>query len=373
MPMTGKRGGPSMRRRSFLKSAAGGSAAIVAAAIPTPAASQAHLRLKMVTSWPANFPGIGTSADRFAENLRQITDGRIQVDVIPGGKNVHALKCNDAVQQGLADLYHSADFFYAGKAPAYVFFSAIPFGLDAASTAAWIYHGGGQELWDEVGAQFGVKHLLGGNTGHQMAGWFKKPIKAVSDFTGLKMAVAGLGGDILTALGGLPRTLALPDIEPALKAGDIDAAEWAGPWTDLALGLHKSAKIYHYPGIQESGPMLSIGISRKLWDRLGALERSQFEAAAAAASSWTAAQFNANNPVALEALVEKFDVSPVKLPDPVYSRIGEVARDVIASVAAADPLARKVHDSYMAFRKRAQSWSRLSEAAYVGNRALIKF
>ncbi len=362
-----------MRRRSFLKGAVAGSAAVAATTVAAPAVAQERLRLKMVTSWPAKFPGLGTSALKFAEILRQVSDGRIEVDVIPGGKNVHALKCNDAVQQGLADLYHSADFYYAGKAPAYVFFSAVPFGLDAGSALAWLYHGGGQKLWDEVGAQFGVKHLLGGNTGHQMAGWFKKPIKTASDFKGLKMAIAGVGGDVLTALGGLPRTLAPADIEPALKAGEIDAAEWAGPWNDLALGLQQSAKVYHYPGFQEPGSMLSIGIAQKLWTRLTASEKGQFEAAAAAAAAWTAAQFEANNPVALETLIEKFDVTPVKLPDPVYARLGEAARDAIASVAAADPLAKKVHDSYMAFRKRAQAWSRFSEGAYVGNRALIKF
>lgn len=362
-----------MRRRSFLKGAAGGGAAVAAAAIPAPAVSQSRQRLRMVTSWPAGFPGLGTSAQRFADALRQISEGRIEVEVLPGGASVHPLKCNDAVQQGLAELYHSADFYYAGKAVAYAFFTAVPFGLDAGSANAWIYHGGGQKLWDEVGAQFGVKHLLGGNTGHQMAGWFKKPVESAADFKGLKMATAGLGGDIVTALGGLPRMLAPAEIEPALRAGNVDAAEWAGPWNDLALGLHKSAKVYHYPGFQQPGSMLSIGIARKLWQRLSETEKAQFETAAGFANAWTAAQHDANNPQALEALVDNFGVTPVKLPDAVYARIGEAARDAIAAVAAADPLAKKVHDSYMAFRAKAKRWTKLSEAAYVGNRSLIKF
>ncbi len=362
-----------MQRRSFLKGAAGGGAAIAAAAFPKPAISQGIRRLTMVTSWPGGFPGLGTSALTFADTLFSASDGRIQVSVLPGGKTVHALKCNDAVQQGLADLYHSADFYYAGKATAYTFFTAVPFGLSADGVAAWIYHGGGQKLWDEVGAQFGVKHLFGGTTGRQMAGWFKKPIQKAADFKGLKMGIAGLGGGILTALGGLPQLLAVAEIEPALKAGNIDAAEWAGPWNDLALGLYKSAKTYHYPGFQQPGAALSIGISAKLWDGLSRADRTLFEAAAGLASTWTQAQFDANNPPALKKLADELDVSLVKLPDPVYARIGEVAQDVIATAGAADPLAKKVHDSYMAFRKAAAPWTELSEGAYLGNRSLIKF
>lgn len=364
-----------MKRRAFLSGAAatGAIAAAAAASFPKPAISQGRKQLKMVTSWPKNFPGLGTSAARIGKRIGDATNGRITVRVFAGGELVHPLKCNDAVQQGTADMYHSADYYYGGKAKAYLFFTAVPFGFTANEIDAWVHHGGGQKLWDEVGAQFGIKHLVGANTGSQMGGWFKKPITSLADFKGLKMRIPGLGGAVLNALGGTSVTLGGSEIMPALQAGTIDATEWVGPWNDLAFGFYKVVKNYHYPGFHEPGSLLSVGISSKLWGSLSKEDKAIIENACMAENNYGFAEFNANNTQALNTLINKHGVKLVQFSDEIYKAIGEASKDVLATTGAADPLTKKVYESFMDFRKKAVAWTKLSDQTYANKRELVKF
>ncbi len=327
----------------------------------------------MVTSWPAGFPGLGTAATRLGKRIGQATDGRITVRVYAGGDFVHPLKCNDAVQQGVADMYHSFDYYYGLKAAAYLFFTSVPFGFTANEIDAWIHWGGGQKLWDEVGAEFGIKHLPGCNTGSQMGGWFIKPIKTVADFKGLKMQMPGLGGAVINALGGTAVTLGGAEIMPALQAGTLDAAEWVGPWNDLALGVYKVAKHYYYPGFHEPGAMVSVGISRKMWDGMTNSDRAIIEAACLAENNFGYAEFNAKNTNALIVLTRRHRVRLHQFTDAIYKQIGVAAKDVLAKTGATDPLSRKVYASFMAFRRRAVAWTKMSDQAYTNKRALVKF
>ena len=365
-----------MKRRSFLTGAAltgatlGG---VAATAFPTPALSQGRRELKMVTSWPARFPGLGMSAMRLAKRISQATDGRISVQIHAGGDFVHPLKCNDAVQQGVADMYHSFDYYYGLKATAYMFFTAVPFGFTANEIDAWIQWGGGQKLWDEVGGEFGIKHLPAGNTGGQMGGWFSKPLKSGKDFKGLKVQMPGLGGAVINALGGTSVTLGAAEIMPAFQTGTIDAAEWVGPWSDLTLGLYKAAKHYYYPGFHEPGAMVSVGISRKLWDGMPDSEHAVIEAACLAENNTGNAEFNAKNTAALNVLTRRHGVRLHEFSDDIYKQIGAAAKDVLAKTGAADPLTRKVYASFMAFRRRAVAWTKMSDQAYTNKRALVKF
>ncbi len=363
-----------MKRRVFLKGAAVTGtvlAATAAGTFPTPAISQGKKQLKMVTSWPKNFPGLGTAANRFAERVKKITEGTFTIKVFAGGELVHPLKANDAVQQGTADLYHSADYYYQGKIKGYAFFSAVPLGLTAQEMNAWVYHGGGQKLWDEIGAQFGIKHLQAGNTGVQMGGWFRKQMNSLDDFKGLKMRMPGLGGDVINALGGTSVTLPGGEVMQALQKGTIDATEWVGPWNDLAFGFYKVAKNYYYPGFHEPGTMLSVGISRKLWDSISAGEREMFIAVAGAENDYDLAEFSAKNSAALDTLVNKHGVKLREFSDDIFKALGKASADVVAKAGNADPLTKKVYNSFMAFRKLARGWSALAEQAYMNKRSLV--
>lgn len=361
-----------MDRRSFIKTAGLASGA-AATALAAPAIAQGKLELKCVTSWPKNFPGLGTAPEKFAERINKVTEGRITIKVFAGGELVPALKCNDAVQEGTADMYHSADYYYVGKLKGYAFFTAVPFGFTPNEIDAWIQYGGGQALWDEVGAQFGIKHLPAGNSGSQMGGWFRKKLESVEDFKGLKMRIPGLGGEVINALGGTSVTLAGSEILPALQAGTVDGAEWVGPWNDLAFGFYKVTKFYHWPGFHEPGSMLGFGIGTKVWEGLSDSDKTLFESTALAVNNLTLSDFNANNTAALETLIDQHGVELVEFSDDIYKAFGAAAKDVLAAAGNADPLTKKVYDSFMDFRKKALVWTKLSDQGYTNKRALTDF
>ncbi|MEM7566785.1 MAG: TRAP transporter substrate-binding protein [Pseudomonadota bacterium] len=362
-----------MDRRSFLRAGAVGTTAVAASTLAAPAIAQGVQELKMVTSWPKNFPGLGTSANRVAERIEAMSDGRFKVRVFGGGELVPALKTQDALQEGTADLYHSADYYFVGKTPSLAYFSAVPFGLTANEQNAWLYHGGGQEIWDEIAAEFNVKPFAAANTGVQMGGWFKNPITTIDDFKGLKMRIPGLGGDVVNALGGTSVTLAGAEIQPALQAGTIDATEWVGPWNDLAFGLYKVVKNYGYPGFHEPGTTLSAGVRKDLWDGLSDSDKAMMDAAITAENCNGLAEFNANNGTALNQLINDHGVNLFEIPDDVYTAIGEASRDVLAGTASSDAMTQKTYDSFMAFRKNAVEWTRLSDQSYANKRSLVDF
>lgn len=325
---------------------------------------------KMVTTWPKNFPGLGTGANDLAKLIEEMSNKRITVKVYGAGELVPALSTFDAVSRGTAQMGHGAAYYWKGKHEAAQFFAAIPFGLNAQEMEAWIHNGGGQALWDELYAPFGLKPFSCGNTGVQMGGWFNKEIKTVQDFKGLKMRMPGLGGDVLSKLGGTVVTIAGGDIFQALRSGTIDAAEWVGPSNDLAFGLNKAAKYYYWPGWHEPGTTIEAIVNKKAYDELPADLQAIVRGACQAASARMLAEFTARDAAALETLVNKHGVQLRRFPDEVLKRIAAVSKEVVADIAKKDPMSKKIHDSFMAFRKRAVKWNEHSEAAYSTARAL---
>ncbi|GLQ06443.1 TRAP transporter substrate-binding protein [Sneathiella chinensis] len=357
-----------MDRRSVLTGAAG--LAVGAATFAKPAIAQGKRELKMVTTWPKNFPGLGTGAQRFADRITKASDGKLTVKVFAAGELVPAFESFDAVSQGTADMYHGADYYWKGKSQAYNFFASVPFGLTANEMDAWIHHSGGQELWDELGSQFGIKHLLCGNTGVQWGGWFTKEINSLEDMKGLKMRMPGLGGDVLNKIGA--NALALPggEIYPALQSGAIDATEWVGPWNDLAFGFYKVAKYYYYPGFHEPGSSLGVGINSKVWEGFSESEKALVQDAATAENNYLYAEFNARNGAALETLVTKHGVQIKKTADDILNAMGEASGQVMADVANTDKITRKVYDSFVSFRKNAIAMGKYADEAYAKARRL---
>ncbi|MCY4244766.1 MAG: TRAP transporter substrate-binding protein [Gammaproteobacteria bacterium] len=362
-----------MKRREILIGGAAALGGAAAATLPAPAIAQGVKELKMVTSWPKNFPGLGTAAARFGRRIEAMSDGRYKVRVYGGGELVHPLKCHDAVQEGTAELYHSAEYYYQGKSVGYNFFASVPFGFTPPEMDAWLHHGGGQELWDRLSADFNVKPFPCGNSGSQMGGWFKKRITSASDFRGLKMRMPGLGGRVINELGGTAVTLGGAEIMPALEAGTIDATEWVGPWNDLAFGFYKIVKNYHYPGFHETGTVLSLGINKNFWDRLSRGDQEMFTACAIAENNVDLAEFNANNSKALDTLINEHGVNLVEFPDSVFREMGAAAKDVLAAAGATDATSRAIYDSFIKFRKDVIKWSKISDQSYMNKRELVDF
>ncbi|MCB1476433.1 MAG: TRAP transporter substrate-binding protein, partial [Rhodobiaceae bacterium] len=257
-----------MDRRSFLTKAGLASGAVAASALATPAISQGKMELKMVTTWPKNFPGLGTGAQRVADRITAMTEGRITVKLYAAGELVPPFESFDAVSQGTADMYHGADYYWQGKHKGFNFFTAVPLGLTANELDGWVNHGGGQALWDELAGGFNVKPLMAGNTGVQMGGWFAKEIKSLEDLKGLKFRMPGLGGEVLRQLGASVVALPGGEIFPALQSGAIDGTEWVGPWNDMAFGFYKVVKYYYWPGFHEPGSGLACGVNKGVWEKL---------------------------------------------------------------------------------------------------------
>jgi TRAP-type mannitol/chloroaromatic compound transport system substrate-binding protein len=357
-----------MDRRSFLSRA--GAVAGVATTFPAPAIAQGIRELKMVTSWPKGLPGLSSSAERIGQAITAASGKRIQVKVFGAEELVKAFEVFDAVSSGVADLYHSAEYYWESQSPAFNFFAAVPFGFTADEMGAWIHFGGGQALWDELSAKFNIKPLLTANTGVQMGGWFTKEVSGPQSFAGLRYRMPGLGGEVLRRLGAVVVSLPGGEIVPALKSGAIDASEWVGPWNDMILGLHKACKYYYYPGFHEPGTVLSTGVNKTVWDGLTAEDRNLISTAANAEYTYSLAEFNANNAKSLEELAKDKNVEIRKFDDTLLQALGKVSAEVLAEVGNKDPLTRRIYQSYVEFRNRATHWADLAERGYLNARSL---
>ena len=354
-----------MKRRRFLTGAALGAAAAGALpSLPAPAIAQGLRQLRMVTTWPKDFPGLGTAAQRLADSITAMSGGKLTVKVHAAGALVPPFESFDAVSGGAADLYHAIEHYWQDRSRAFNFFATVPFGMTAAEQAAWIYENGAQALWDELSAGFNIKPFQVGNTGVQMGGWFNRQINGLGDFKGLKMRIPGLGGEVITRMGAVSVQLPGAKIFPSLQSRAIDASEWGGPWNDLALGLYKVAKHYYYPGFHEPGTALSMGINLKLWQGLGADEKALISHAAASENARATAEYNAHNAIALETLRRTHKVDLRRFPDDVLRAAGTAAGEVIGGLAQSDALTRRIYDSFRNFRRQALAWSHHGDQAF---------
>jgi len=360
-----------MKRRDFLKNAAtAGIAGAAAATLAAPAIAQNVRELKMVTTWPKNFPGLGTSAQRLADNITAISGGALSVKVYAAGELVPPFESFDAVSNGTADMYHGAEYYWQGKSKAFNFFAAVPFGLTATEMNAWIHHGGGQQLWDELSSGFNIKPFMAGNTGVQMGGWYNKEINSLDDYKGLKIRMPGLGGEVLRRIGAAAVALPGGEIFPALQSGAIDATEWVGPWNDLAFGFYKVTKYYYYPGFHEPGTTLGSAMNLKVWESLSADHKAMVSTAMAAENSISLAEFNAKNGDALDTLRNEHGVELRKFDDTTLKAIGEASGSVVREAAESDEITKKVFNSFNDFRKKSIAWSKISDQAYWNARIL---
>jgi TRAP-type mannitol/chloroaromatic compound transport system substrate-binding protein len=357
-----------MKRRKVLKGAAGAAAGTAAASVAFPAIAQQRIEIVMVTTWPRDFPGLGTGAQRVAKRISDMTNGRMVVQYFAGGERVKPFDSFDEVASGNAQMYHAADYYWKGKHPGWAYYTAVPFGLTYTECNAWVRFGGGQELWDELAADFGLKCVLCGNTGVQMGGWFRKEMKSPNDFKGLKMRIPGLGGDVIAKLGASQVSLPGSQIYENLVSGAIDATEWVGPWNDSFMKFYEAAKYYYYPGFHEPGSALSLGMNKKFWDGLSKSDQLTIEAAAAMENDVMMAEYNAKNGASLAKLIKEQGVQLRRFNDDIYDAFGDAAAEVFEEVRAHSELAKKIHDSFARSRQDVGSWAKIADQEYVAQR-----
>jgi TRAP-type mannitol/chloroaromatic compound transport system substrate-binding protein len=338
---------------------AGSLSALGALAAPS-IARAATLKWRMVTSWPKRLPGPGMSAERVAERIKTLSGGRIEINVHAAGELVPAFEVLDAVGSGVAELGHTAAFFWQGKEPAASFFTTVPFGLTPNEHVAWVDAGGGQALWDEIYAPFGVKPFMGGNTGVCMGGWFRREIASREDVRGLKIRALGLGGEVFRRLGATPQTTPPAEILSSLQSGLIDAAEFVGPGSDIALGLYRVAPFYYAPGFNKPNGTGECIVSLKAWQALDAELKAIVSHACAAEASFALSEMERLNAEALAAMTTRNNVQLRTFPGDLIAAARKQSVEILAELAARSDRAKKVHDSYAAFRERTAAWSRIS-------------
>jgi TRAP-type mannitol/chloroaromatic compound transport system substrate-binding protein len=349
---------------------AGAGAGLGAAATKAKAGAVAGaVRLNMVTSWPKGMPGLGMSAERIAARALELSGGTLEIKVYAAGELVGPFEVFDAVATGSADIYHSAEYYWQGKNAAYPFFTAVPFGMTAIEQLGWLDHGGGQALWEELSAGFGIVPMAAANTCHQAGGWFKREINSLADFRGLKMRIPGIGGEMMRRLGGAAVALPGGEIYQALQSGVIDAAEFVGPWNDLGLGFYREAPYYYAPGLHEPGAVLAVGTNKGKFDRLSREHQEILHAACRESYMISMGEFTYQNGVALNQLQSQHGIALRAFPADVTSEAAKISKVMWAEAGAADPLAGRIYESWLKAYRVMRPWVEGSEGAYMAMRA----
>lgn len=343
-----------MQRRHALKAALLGG---LAASAPALANTKKPITWKMVTSWPKNAPGVGTSAARLAKIIETLSNGRLRVKLYAAGEIVPPFGVLSAVQKGTADIGHTALYYAAGQSQAFHFFTTIPFGLSAGELAAWYDHGEGQALKDELMASFNVRAFYVGSSGPQAMGWFNKEINSVDDLKGLKMRIAGLGGMAMQKLGVTPVMMPPGDILPAMQMGTVDAAEWVGPWNDIGFGLYKVAKYYYLPAFHEPGPGLDAIVNQESLSSLPEDLQAIVIAACRLTAAESTTEFLYNNIQSYPALKDH-GVEIRQLPASVSKALGKASLEVINElIEKGDDNTQKIGKAYLAFVKKSSGYA----------------
>ncbi|MCX7660830.1 MAG: TRAP transporter substrate-binding protein [Caldimonas manganoxidans] len=350
-----------MERRSFIRTA--GLAGVLAAGAAPAVHAQPVVRWRCASSFPKTLDTIYGGAETFAKKVHDMSGGKFQVSVHAGGELMPPFGIVDALQNGTVEMGHTVPYYYFGKDPTFAIGAAIPFGLNSRQMTAWMFEGNGLKLMREFYAQYNIINFAGGNTGAQMAGWFRKEINTVNDYKGLKFRIGGFSGEVIKRLGGVPQNIPGGEIYQALEKGTIDAAEWIGPYDDQKLGFYKVAPFYYYPGWWEGGPQIDFFINIKAYEALSAEFKAIVEAAATFAHVEMQAKYDARNPVALKQLVAQ-KVQLKAFPKAVIDAAFKEAMALYSELSAKNPNWKKVYTDYANFRRDQNLWFRFTEAQF---------
>lgn len=339
-------------RRSFLSRATvGGVAAAAASTLAAPAIAQESptINWRLASSFPKSLDTIYGGGEEISTRMKEATDGKFNIQVFAAGEIVPGLGAIDAASEGTVECAHSVGYYNWGKDPAFSCGADLPFMLNARGKAAYMYHGGGQTLYDKFLEKYGLVGMMAGNTGVQMGGWYRKEVNTVADWQGLKIRISGLAGRVVEKLGAVPQQLAGGDIYPALERGTIDAAEWVGPYDDEKLGFVKVAPYYYYPGYWEGGPTVHLFVNKGKFDELPANYQSLLRTAAQATDQNMLAKYDFKNPTALKALAAAgAQLRPFS--EEVLTASFDAANEVYAEISAENADFKEMWDAVQGFR-----------------------
>lgn len=322
--------------------------------------------IKLATSWPAHFPIMGTGVEKFAQRVKDVSGGSLEIKIYPKNTLVPALAVFDACSSGQIDAFHSGPYYWKGKNSAFSLYSGMPFGFTAEEINSWMSFGDGMELWREQYAKYNLHPFLGGNTNIQMGGWFRKPINSLTDMQGLKMRIPGLGGEVFSKMGVNPVLLPAGEIYSSLERGVIDATEWVGPALDIKMGFYKVAP-YYYSGWHEPGSILELTFSKHTWDKMAFEHQSIIEVCVSEMNANMTSEFHHENIYALSKLKD-LDVKLGNFPQDVNSAGKKALQEVIDELSAKNRDFAEVNESVQSYLELSRAWSDVSLKNFLNNR-----
>ena len=355
-----------LNRRNFLsKGVVAGVATAASATLAAPAIAQElpKLRWRLTSGFPNNLDTIYGGAVVMANALSKITEGKFEIQVFQAGELVPGPQALDAVNANTVEIAHTCGYYFTGKDPTFAIGSTIPFGLNARQQNAWLYHGGGNELYNAFLADYGVVGIPGGATGAQMGGWFRDDIRNLADLKGVKMRIAGIAGQVMSRLGVVPQQLPGGDIYPALERGTIDAAEWIGPYDDERLGFYQIAPNYYYPAYWEGGLTVHFFINKTQYETLPEAYKVALDTACKAANLNMQAMYDVKNTSAIRSLVGK-GVKLRPMPRDIMDAAHKAAFELYAEYGEEHPAWAKIYPEWKKFRDESFQWFRVAEYSY---------
>jgi TRAP-type mannitol/chloroaromatic compound transport system substrate-binding protein len=361
-----------MERREFLRlglpvatALAGLACARRQSAPAAHASSTVTVRWRLATSWPPNLPVFDHAPHRLAELLSAMSGGRFILEVDPATKHKAPFGVFDLVRNGTYDMAHTAAYYWKGKDPAMALLTTVPFGMNVWEQYAWFYYGGGLELMEKAFRPHGLLSFPAGNTGVQMGGWFRKEIRSVADFKGLKIRIPGLGGEVLARLGAEPITLPAGELYTALEKRVIDAVEWVSPGIDLLMGFQEIAE-YYYLGWHEPAAELQYLVNRRRFEELPEDLRAMLLVAMKETALDTTSEFYMCNIEGLETLRTKYPrVQLRRFPEEVLAELKQQTQALLQEYAQRSPLFAEIWQHQQRFLQRARQWTEISEQYYL--------
>jgi TRAP-type mannitol/chloroaromatic compound transport system substrate-binding protein len=333
-------------------------AAAAAAAIVMSSSAEAQdkrVRLQVAGAFPSSTGLLGPTQNYFVSTLRKISNGSIDARFFEPGALVPANQYFDAVGSGSLDSAWTVSAFFTGKDIALAMFAAVPFGPEAGEYMAWMNHGGGRKLYEDLHMKYNIVAIPCGMISPEASGWFRKEIKTADDLRGLKMRFLGLGANVMQKLGVATQLLQAGEIFQALQLGTIDATEFSMPVMDLTLGFHQVAKHYYFPGWHQMATINSFYISKNKWAEFSETQKAQIEVTC---DSTMLRQFAEGEAVQGKALAE-IQAKGVTLhywPKEMIEAFRKAWDEVAKEQADKSPEFKKVWDSYSAFRKEYSVW-----------------
>src|ERR687891_2304339 len=333
-----------------------GAAIVVAAAWSTSADAQERVRWKMQSAFSSSLSHLGTSGVRFTENIDRLSGGAFEIRFYEPGALVPALECFDAASKGSVESCWTTPGYHTGKYPALAFFTAVPFGQQYGEFFAWKRFGGGDELKTKIYAQHNLYSLDCNAIGPETSGWFRQPVESLEALNGLKMRFFGLGAQVMQKLGVSTQLLAGADIYPALERGVIDATEFSMPAMDIDLGFHQVAKNNYFPGWHQQVSVNELLMHKPAWDALSDQHKAMLELACGEQIHYNYAETEANNPTAMNKMLEEYGVENVRWTDEELAAFEQAWSEVLEEQSAQDEDFKRIADSYTAFRKEYKTW-----------------